>query len=575
MAGRIPREFIDDLLTRVDIVDLIDPLVPLKKSGANFMARCPFHTEKTPSFSVNRNKQFFHCFGCGASGNAIGFLMDFNHLDFVEAVEDLAAFIGLEVPREQGQVTNSSAPKKAVLDDSYDLLMKVAKFYSQQFKHNAESYKAIEYLKSREVEGRVAKDFLLGYAPDSWQTLGAHFDQESLITAGLLIKKADRSYDRFRGRVMFPIRDRRGRVVGFGGRVLDDSVPKYLNSPETQIFQKGREVYGLYEALEKNNKLKRLLIVEGYMDVIALSQYEIHYAVAVLGTAISPQHFELLFRVAPELVFCFDGDLAGRQAAWRTVETGLPYLRDGRQVNFMLMPEGEDPDSLIRSMGVDVFLKMQDEALPLSDYFFDSLSEGRDLLSIEGRAGLVQTAKKYIEKLPNGFYQDMMLDRLKKTSKVDYLDIFDNSIKNYEDKKVGRPTGKTRNSPARTVIILLLQNPGLSKIAIENQSEWEVMDSQAINLFKAIIKKISRSKNPSLASIVESFRGAIEEKYVNKLAAQSLHIPTEGIENEFTDSLKRMIQRGREELLEQLIAKEKSYGLDDREKQLLLKMLIK
>ncbi len=322
MSGRIPREFIDELLVRVDIVDLIDSHVPLKKTGANYVARCPFHTEKTPSFSVNRNKQFFHCFGCGASGNAISFLMDFNHLDFVEAVEDLAGFAGIDVPRES--IDYQAGSKKEDLNSLYVLMEQVAAFYVKQLRTGDEGKKAVEYLKNRGVSGDCASDFMLGYAPDEWKALASRFNQKLLIEAGLLVsKEGGQAYDRFRGRIMFPIRDKRARIIGFGGRVLDDSLPKYLNSPETSLFHKGKEVYGLYELLQKNSKPQRILIVEGYMDVIALAQFGIDYAVAALGTAASQAHLDLLFRFSSELVFCFDGDRAGREAAWRVMDIGF------------------------------------------------------------------------------------------------------------------------------------------------------------------------------------------------------------------------------------------------------------
>ena len=575
MAGRIPQEFIDNLLARIDIVDLIDSLVPLKKSGSNFMARCPFHTEKTPSFSVNRNKQFFHCFGCGVSGNAISFLMDFNHLDFVEAIEDLAAFLGVDVPREQ-----TSSPKsqknKANTEESYELLSQVATFFHRQFRNNPEAQKAIEYFKSRGVGGEVAKDFLLGYAPDQWHILEAQFNREALLRAGLLVKNDDGNiYDRFRGRVMFPIRDRRGRVVGFGGRVLDDSLPKYLNSPETQVFQKNREVYGLHESLEKNAKPRRILVVEGYMDVVVLQQYGIDHVVAVLGTAISTTHLDLLFRFTSELVFCFDGDSAGRQAAWRAVEAVLACMRDGRQARVMLLPQGEDPDSLIRSKGIDEFFRMQDQAQSLSDYFFEKMSQDSDLSTLEGRASLVKSATIHLQKLPNGIFQAMMLSELRKIAQLSDLDIFEKSARLKQTNKSGLSAKKKQNSPARTAVALLLQNPGLINVVEQQEIDWEGLDSQGVILFREIVRRISESNQPSLASLVEGFRGLPEEKYLKQLGFQVTLVPDDGVENEFSDALQRMVGQARENMLEKLIVKEKSQGLDRNERQLFLNMLVK
>ena len=575
-GGSIPREFIDDLLTRVDIVDLIDSLVPLKKSGSNFVARCPFHTEKTPSFSVNRSKQFYHCFGCGASGDAISFLMDFNHLDFVEAVEDLAAFLGLEVPKEQQNHIVDKSSNKINAEQSYELLKQVALFYHKQFRDTPDAQKAIEYLKSRGVGGDLAKQFLLGYAPNQWKTLEAKFGRKSLLEVGLL--KAGESgdlYDRFRGRVMFPIRDRRGRVIGFGGRVLDDSQPKYLNSPETPYFQKGKEIYGLYEVLKKKPKPMRFIIVEGYMDVIALHQYGFDNTVAVLGTAVSEMHFNLLFRFASELVFCFDGDAAGSQAAWRAVETVLPVMRDGRQVKIMVLPRGEDPDSMIRSKGVDVFSLMLDQAQPLSDYFFSYLTESHDVNSLEGRAGLVGKAKSYLEKLPNGVYQELMLNQLKKIANVEHLDLFEGT----SVKKTSQPTSliasQKKNSPARAVITLLLQNPNLIKFIDEQQLDYKGLESPAINLFKKIVERVSTAESPCLVSLVESFRGEMEEKYVKQLGFQELRLPEDVVEKEFSEALYRMIKQEREKMLEKLIVKEESHGLDESERRLFLELLEK
>ena len=576
MAGRIPREFIDDLLARVDIVDLIDSHVPLKKSGSNHTARCPFHTEKTPSFSVNRNKQFFYCFGCGASGNAISFLMDLNHLDFVEAVEDLAAYQGVDVPREQNSSPTIHANKTSA-NESYELLKKVALFYYQQFRNNPEAQKAIDYFKSRGVGGEIAKKFLLGYAPDQWQTLDAQFSQEALLEAGLLVKKEGGGcYDRFRGRVMFPIRDRRGRVVGFGGRVLDDSLPKYLNSPETPVFQKNREVYGLHELLEKNSKPKRILVVEGYMDVIALHQYDIDYSVAVLGTAISTTHLDLLFRFTSELVFCFDGDSAGRQAAWRAVEAVLACMRDGRKTRIMLLPQGEDPDSLVRNTGSHEFSRMQDQAQPLSDYFFEKLSQDSDLSALEGRVSLAKNAKSYLQKIPNGIFQGLMMSKLEEITQVSDLDIFDESVKlKLINKKSRLSTKQKQNSPARTAIALLLQNPALVKVVEQQEVDLEELDTPGINLFRKVVRAILDSRQPSLASLIESFRDSSEEKHIKQLGFQVTLVPDDGVEIEFSDALKRMVGQARECMLEKLIAKEKSQGLDQHEKQMLLSILAK
>ncbi|MFT7288745.1 MAG: DNA primase, partial [Halieaceae bacterium] len=353
MAGRIPQQFIDDLLDRADIVDVVDRRVKLKKTGKNYSARCPFHDEKTPSFSVNPEKQFYYCFGCGAGGNALGFLMDYENLDFLQAVDNLAGTLGLEVPREAGpggSGDRSAEPRNKVL---YDLMEACATFYRDALRQHPEAGRAVQYLKSRGLTGVIARDFGIGFAPPGWDNLLKHVAgdeaaQERAVAAGALVRNdKGRVYDRFRDRIVFPIRDRRGRTIAFGGRVLGDDKPKYLNSPESPVFHKGRELYGLFEARRANRSLERVIVVEGYMDVIALAQAGISNAVATLGTSTSAEHLESIFRVAPEVVFCFDGDDAGRKAAERALLTALPLMSDGRQACFLFLREGEDPDSVV------------------------------------------------------------------------------------------------------------------------------------------------------------------------------------------------------------------------------------
>lgn len=578
MSGRIPREFIDDLLVRVDIVDLIDSHVPLKKTGSNFIARCPFHAEKTPSFSVNQKKQFFYCFGCGASGNAIGFLMDYNHLNFVEAVEDLAAFAGVDVPKEE--VTSKSVPEKRDLSHLYEVMERVALFYAEQLKGNAEAKRAIQYLKARGVSGEVARDFMLGYAPEGWHVLSSRFEQQALMAAGLLVgKEGGGSYDRFRGRVMFPIRDKRARVVGFGARVLDDSLPKYLNSPETPIFIKGREVYGLYELLERNPRPERILVVEGYMDVVALAQYGIHYAVATLGTAVSKAHLELLFRFSSELVFCFDGDAAGQQAAWRAMEAAFPCLKEGRQIKIMLLPEGHDPDSLVREEKVDGFLSRIFSAKILSDYFFGRFESELALESLEGRAQLVARSRKYLEQLPAGVFREMMYARLESLSGLSRLDDLENAAKLNTGRRVVVPAkDDQRLSLAQFVIALLLQNPELLDVVEQKEINWEELELSGYGAFNRFIRLLldRRPKNASVA--LEMFRERKEEKWVNKLAFMDLSIPGEGVRAELSDALDRLMIQARKDGVAKLLAKKErgTLGLDDQGKlKKMLESLIK
>ncbi|HEY8034935.1 MAG TPA: DNA primase [Methylobacter sp.] len=578
MSGRIPREFIDELLVRVDIIDLIDSHVPLKKTGNNFVARCPFHTEKTPSFSVNRKKQFFHCFGCGASGNAISFLMDFNHLDFVEAVEDLAGFAGLEVPRESVEYQPGS--KKEDLNNLYVLMEQVAVFYVEQLRSSDEGKKAVEYLKKRGVSGDCANDFMLGYAPR--KALAARFDRNLLIEAGLLGNNEDgQTYDRFRDRIMFPIRDKRARIIGFGGRVLDDSLPKYLNSPETSLFHKGKEVYGLYELLEKNAKPQRILIVEGYMDVIALAQFGIHYAVAALGTATSQAHLDLLFRFSSELVFCFDGDKAGKEAAWRAMEPAFASLKDGRQIRIMLLPQNHDPDSLMREEGIDGFIGRVQTAETLSEYFFGHFSKELNLSELEGRAQLASKAKPYLEKLPESIFKEMMFTRLKELSGWAGLDVLENTAtlaskqnsKQYSKIGKKRPKDNGRLSSARMAIALLVQNPRLAEMLEQREINWNELEFSGANLLKNILQMIA-DKNPANAAVLtECYRNTAEEKSIKALALLDSQVPDDKIDIVFGDSLDRLLTQSREAILARLLDKGKAEGLDAQEKELLRKML--
>ena len=580
MSGRIPRQFIDELLVRVDIVDLIDSHVPLKKTGNSFVARCPFHTEKSPSFSVSRKKQFFHCFGCGASGNAISFLMDFSHLDFVEAVEDLAGFVGVEVPRES--IEYQTGQKKEDLNSLYVLMEQVAAFYVEQLRTSDEGKKAAEYLKNRGVSGNCAGDFMLGYAPDEWKALAGRFNQKLLIEAGLLVSSENgQIYDRFRGRIMFPIRDKRGRIIGFGGRVLDDSLPKYLNSPETPLFHKGKEVYGLYELLEKNAKPQRILIVEGYMDVIALAQYGIDYSVAALGTAASQAHLDLLFRFSSELVFCFDGDKAGREAAWRAMESAFSSLKDGRQIRIMLLPQNHDPDSLVREEGVDGFINRVQTAETLSEYFFGHFSNELNLSEMEGRAQLVNKAKPYLEKLPESVFKEMMFARLKELSGWASLDVLENAAtfaskqSSKQDPRAGRKGHQDngRLSSARVAIALLVQNPRLAEALEQREIDWSELEFPGVALFKNILQMIE-DKNPANSVVlVECYRDAAEEKSIKALALLDSQVSDDKIDAVFFDSLDRLLIQARETALTRLLNKGKTEGLDTEEKEALRKML--
>ncbi|MGB1270457.1 MAG: DNA primase [Endozoicomonas sp.] len=423
MAGRIPQYFIDDLLSRIDIVDIVDSRVKLKKTGRNYSACCPFHNEKTPSFTVSPDKQFYYCFGCGASGNALGFVMDHDHLEFPEAVDSLAGQLGLDIPREE----SSRQQRGPGHSELFNLLSQAVQFYTDQLQQHSQSTRATQYLKQRGLDRKTCQAFGIGFAPPGWDNLKSALAtsverEKQLIETGMLVENEDRNrvYDRFRDRIIFPIRDSRGHYIAFGGRVLGDEKPKYLNSPESPIFYKGKELYGLYEARQANRKLDRILVVEGYMDVVALTQQGITNSVATLGTATTSDHMQKLFKLVPEVVFCFDGDDAGRRAAWRALESTLPNMEDGRQARFLFLPQGEDPDSMVRSEGSAEFQeRIRSQALSLDNLLFRELKEGLDLGTMDGRARLAKLAQPYLKKLPEGLFHQLMLKKLSDLTGLD------------------------------------------------------------------------------------------------------------------------------------------------------------
>jgi DNA primase len=440
--ARLPQAFLDDLLDRLDIVEVIDRRVKLKKAGKNYSACCPFHDEKTPSFSVNPERQFYYCFGCGAGGNAIGFVMDYERLDFREAVEGLAQTVGLEVPKDDPR--GGREPPKDQNKPLYETLEHASKFYERALRQHAERHKVVNYLKGRGLTGEIARDFRIGFAPAGWDNLmqtsgGDEASQDLLMRSGMLVKNdKGRTYDRFRERVMFPIQDQRGRVIAFGGRVLGDDKPKYLNSPETPVFQKSRELYGLWQARKHPRRLERVVVVEGYMDVIALAQHGIPYAVATLGTSTSETHLERLFRIVPEVVFCFDGDDAGRKAAFRGLEATLPAMQDGRQAKFLFLPEGEDPDTLVRAKGKAFLENLFDHADPLETFLFKHLADGLDLESMDGRARFSKLAAPHLHRLPEGVFKTLMYQALAEKTGIDV-----DSLKRLQPPPAPRPEPNT------------------------------------------------------------------------------------------------------------------------------------
>ena len=446
--ARIPQKFIDDLLDRVDIVEVIDRRVKLKKTGKNFSACCPFHDEKTPSFSVNPGKQFYYCFGCGAGGNALGFLMDYERLEFPEAVESLAQTVGLQVPKEE--LRPGQTPPQDTNRPILEQLEQATRFYEHSLRKHPEAKRAVAYLKGRGLSGEIARAFRVGFAPPGWDNLLQTADNDAqqikrLTDGGMLVTNdRGRTYDRFRDRIVFPILDARGRVIAFGGRVLGDDKPKYLNSPETPVFHKSRELYGLYQARKSERSLNRIVVVEGYMDVIALAQYGIGYAVATLGTATSEAHMERLFRHVPEVVFCFDGDEAGRKAAFRALESTLPVMHDGRQARFLFLPDGEDPDSLVRARGAEHLEHLFSSATPLENFLFDWVAQDLDISTLDGRARFSKQAAPFVHLIPEGVFKTLMYQSLADRTGIDI-----DSLKRLQTPLPDRQIDQTANAEPR------------------------------------------------------------------------------------------------------------------------------
>ncbi len=575
-AGRIPREFIDQLLARVDIVDVIGSRVPLKKAGREFMACCPFHNEKTPSFTVSPTKQFYHCFGCGVHGSAISFLMEYEHLEYVEAIEALSRTIGVQVPREGAE----DAPKRKRRDANlYTLLEESASWYQGQLRQNPV---AIEYLRNRGLSGEVITRFGLGYAP-SGPGLGrqlGRYGEDRLIASGMSIRNdAGRVYDRFRERVMFPIRDRRGRIIGFGGRIIGDGSPKYLNSPETEIFHKGSELYGLFEARQHTRKLEQLLVVEGYMDVIALAQFGVTYAVATLGTATTPDHIRQLLRLAPEVVFCFDGDRAGREAAWRALENALPELRDDKEIRFLFLPQGEDPDTQIRQIGKEAFESSLQRATPLSSYLLSELKERYNLSTREGKSRLLNDGLKLLATMPTILLQEQLLGDLSTITDTP-LEVARSHLKGNLSTVIEVSYNKARLSdqdvrrtPARHAIALLLHYPVLVDLA-DSPEQILDYDLPGMSLLAAIIENIEEHPNIHTAGLLERFRQTEYEQALKRLSNWKPDTDDETvIRREFTDCLQQIRRQARQKKLETLLHRERTQGLSIQERNDLLCLL--
>ncbi len=565
MSNHIPQSFIDELLARVDIVSIIEPFVALRKTGANYKGLCPFHQEKTPSFTVNADKQFFHCFGCGISGNAISFLMKYENQDFIEIIENLASLASMQIPNEI--LSPALLQKSKTL---YDIMEQANTFYQQQLRQCPQ---AINYLKQRGLSGDIAKKFGIGYSPSGWdnllKTIGRNNEQrEQLLATGMLIQKTETSYyDRFRNRIMFPIRDRRGRVIGFGGRVLNDETPKYLNSPETQIFHKGSELYGLFEARKANRQLQRLLIVEGYTDVIALAQNGITYAVATLGTAITANHVQYIFRICKEIVFCFDGDRAGQEAAWRAMEILILIVRDDWKIYFMFLPEGEDPDSMIRTERSEKFEARIQKSSTLSEFFFRHLKNQINLSQPDGRARFISLAMNHIQKMPNNIMREVFVETLSEQTQI------------HSDKLIQRlpkssqtpiPT-ETKISLIHKAIMLLIQNPPLIK---HIDFDLTSLPTGNTDLLAELANRLKTNPTLSTGAIMEHWRNKPEETLLIKLAGQEHIVPSSGLISEFCAIMKKLRQHGLEYRIEQLMNKAVFEGLNNSEKKILQNLLL-
>jgi DNA primase len=560
VAGRIPQHFIDELIARTDIIEVIGSRVQLKRAGREYKACCPFHDEKTPSFTVSPDKQFYHCFGCGAHGTALGFMMEYDHTSFVEAVEDLAARAGLEVPREGG----TAAPQQPH-DELYVALERAALFFRQSLSGEPKSR---DYLARRGLNAEIIQRFGIGYAPARWDALLDRYgtsddERQVLLRAGLVIERqpdAERGtaagcYDRFRDRVMFPIRDTRGRTIGFGGRVLDSGEPKYLNSPETELFHKGRELYGLFEARQATRTLQRLLVVEGYMDVVSLHQAGVTYAVATLGTATTPDHLQRIFRLVGEVVFCFDGDRAGRAAAWRALENAVGEVKQGRQVRFLFLPEGHDPDTLVREEGAVAFEARLASALPLSDYLIRELASRTDGTSVDGRAKLVELARPLVRRIPSDVYRELLVGQLAEAVRMPaprLAELLDSDAPPPGPSRAESPAAsRARRTPApavagrgnlvRQAISLLVHFPGAGASVPLNDA-LESIDRPGIPLLVELLAQLREDPVPTTAALLERWRDRPEHGPLEKLATGECLVPDEtAAAAEIRSALERLV----------------------------------
>jgi DNA primase len=585
--GLIPQTFIDELIARADIVEVIGSRVQLKKAGREFKACCPFHNEKSASFWVSPEKQFYHCFGCGAHGTVLRFLMEHDHMAFPEAVEELATRLGLDVPHE-----GSGAPggPRRVDEPLYDVMGRVARFYSETLSRDA---RAQAYVAKRGLDQETVEKFGIGYAPNSWNEVlrrfgGSDDAVRTLADIGLIIERdrgqirdGDRHYDRFRDRIMFPIRDGRGRIIAFGGRILDQGEPKYLNSPETVLFHKGRELYGLYEARRSRTNLKRLLIVEGYMDAVRLHQYGINYAVATLGTATTPEHLKRIFRIVSEVVFAFDGDRAGRAAAWRALQHALPEARQGREIRFLFLPDGHDPDSLVGEEGAEAFERRLDATLPLSEYLIRELSEQSDLSHADGRAHFSENARPLWSKLPDGVYRELMLARIAEVVGIGPQRLQElwsaghpGSIAAFAPtplpKRVPvRHINGGRGSLVRQAVLRLVSYPAIAQeVSEQERAALDACEEPGIELLRELIDNLRTQPAQNSAQVIERWAGKPGGDSLEKLLQrEQLMADAVAAAGELRAALGKLAQTVVARRLEALQEKSRSTRLEPEELQ--------
>lgn len=574
MTGRIPKHFIDELLARTDIVGTIEARVPLKRAGSNYVACCPFHNEKTPSFTVTPSKQFYHCFGCGAHGTALGFLMEYDRLSFPEAVESLARSAGMEVPKEAAIQSSQTEEFKPL----HDLLANVSEYYEQQLK---KGQIAIDYLKKRGLSGKTAKAFNIGYAPPGWDNVLQLFgkndsEKQKLLRTGLLIEKdSGGHYDRFRNRVMFPIRNRRGNIIGFGGRAIDpNDNPKYLNSPETPLFHKGRELYGLYEVQQQRPRPSVILVVEGYMDVVMLAEHGVHNAVATLGTATSRDHIQTLFKAAAEIVFCFDGDRAGRDAAWRALEIALPELDDKHQIKFLFLPQDEDPDSYVRKNGREKFESLlQKSAVSLATYLFDNLKQRFDTSTLDGRARLAEEAKSLIAKTQDNIFRQLLLKELSDITRLEAQQLGFSKSGNAPSSQPQRHILKKDRSTQvkmndmRMAVAALLAHPAIA-LDMQIPATLKTLDNPGLELLFEIIEAIRQKPDTTAARLREWFQDTPHADTVSKLAAYEFPDESEAaIRQELIGAVAQLDNKARERRYQELLEKMNNKTISETEKQ--------